>query len=174
MSKAGWSQKAWLLGSHCHDSEGTSEAQRGESLIIAEIHFSFSLKMSCFFLYRLQDHWLSKKILRKNTRGFIVSPHRDTKILWCFLDVGGEMREGARTLIMRRCLDVITMGGKQVLHWTVSDAWLSVLTDRAWKKKITETWLLLFQELWEQLQAVGLKWILAFEVLLWSSGQWWF
>lgn len=42
LNKGGLSRKAWLLGSHCHDTEGTSKAQRGESLVIAEIHFSFS------------------------------------------------------------------------------------------------------------------------------------
>lgn len=65
LNKGGLSWKAWLLGSHCHDSEGTSEAQGAESLVIAEIHFLFSLKMSLyfifFFLYRWQDHQLSRK-----------------------------------------------------------------------------------------------------------------
>lgn len=62
INNAGLSRKAWLLGSHCHDSEGTSEAQRGESLIIVAIHFSSSLKMNLFFfLYRWQDHQLSRK-----------------------------------------------------------------------------------------------------------------
>lgn len=137
MSKAGWSQKAWLLGSHCHDSEGTSEAQRGESLIIAEIHFSFSLKMSCFFSIQM-----TRSLVQQENS---VEKHRQ-EALFClpietqrFSDAprcgwGNEGRS-PYTLIMRRCLDVITMGGKQVLHLTVSDAWLSVLTDRAWKEK---------------------------------------
>lgn len=55
LNEGGLSQKARLLGSHCHDSEGTREAQRGESLVIAEIHFSFSLNMRrCFISFSVQ------------------------------------------------------------------------------------------------------------------------
>lgn len=94
------SQKAWLLGSHCHDSEGTSEAQRGESLIIADIHFSFSLKMSLFCLYRWQDHQLSRKKSAEKLKheALLCLPVETQKIFRRFLEVGGEMGEGAPAL----------------------------------------------------------------------------
>lgn len=100
ISEVGLSEKEWLLGSHCHDSEGTSNSRRNESLIIAKICFSLSLNMSLFFPIQMtRSPAQQEKACRKTqARGFIVSPHREIKVFRCFLDVGGEMQEEAPTI----------------------------------------------------------------------------
>lgn len=100
LNKGGLSWKAWLLGSHCHDSEGSSEAQRAESLVIAEIHFLFSLKMSLYFIFfsvqMTRSPAQQEKVCRKTQAwGCTVSPCGDTRIFQMYPRSWGEMGEGA-------------------------------------------------------------------------------
>lgn len=79
ISEVGLSEKEWLLGSHCHDSEGTSNSRRNESLIIAKIRFSLSLKMSLFSYTDDKITSSAGKSLQKNTskRLYCVSSQRN-------------------------------------------------------------------------------------------------
>lgn len=135
LNKAGLSWKAPLLGSHCHDSEGASEVQRGESLVIAEIHFSFSLKTSLYFfpVWMTRSPAQQEEVSRKTqVWSCTVSPCGDTRIFQMYpRSWWGNGWRSPCALIMGEWLDVTTMGSKQALVLTSSASWLPVLTDRA-------------------------------------------